>query len=81
MGWQVTDLKVTLIDGEHHVYHTHPLDWFVATPMAIMNGLAQTGTILLEPLYGFRLSVPEEMAGRVLGDLQRLRSRSASQPW
>ena len=66
--------KVTLIDGEHHIYHTHPLDWYVATPMAIMNGLAATGTTLLEPLYRFRLTVPEEMAGRVLGDLIRMRA-------
>ena len=27
-GWEVTDLKVTLIDGEHHHVHTHPLDFF-----------------------------------------------------
>ncbi|WP_424766517.1 hypothetical protein [Paenibacillus sp. sgz302251] len=25
-GWEVTDLKVTLVEGEHHVWHTHPLD-------------------------------------------------------
>lgn len=74
LGWQVTDLKVTLIDGEHHIYHTHPLDWFVATPMGIMDGLANTGTTLLEPIYGFRLSVPEEMAGRTLGDLMQMRA-------
>lgn len=74
LGWQVTDLKVTLIDGEHHIYHTHPLDWFVATPMGIMDGLTNTGTTLLEPIYGFRLSVPEELAGRTLGDLLQMRA-------
>lgn len=74
LGWQVTDLKVTLIDGEHHIYHTHPLDWFVATPMGIMDGLTNTGTTLLEPIYGFRLSVPEELTGRALGDLMQMRA-------
>ncbi len=74
LGWQVTDLKVTLIDGEHHIYHTHPLDWSIATPLAIMNGLANTGTTLLEPLYRFRLSVPEEAAGRVLGEVVQMRA-------
>lgn len=43
-GWEVTDLKVTLIGGEHHVEHTHPLDFVVATPMGIMDGLVRTGT-------------------------------------
>ncbi len=37
-GWEVTDLKVTLTEGQHHVWHTHPLDFAVATPMGIMNG-------------------------------------------
>ncbi|HWI65301.1 MAG TPA: translation factor GTPase family protein [Symbiobacteriaceae bacterium] len=75
LGWQVTDLKVTLIDGEHHIYHTHPLDWFVATPMGIMDGLVNTGTTLLEPIYAFRITVPEELAGKVLGDLLQMRGQ------
>lgn len=72
-GWEVTDLKVTLIDGEYHVEHTHPLDFVVATPMGIMDGLAKTGTTLLEPVVSFQISVPEELGGRVLGDLIQLR--------
>jgi ribosomal protection tetracycline resistance protein len=59
-GWEVTDLKVTLVEGEHHVWHTHPLDFVVATPMGIMDGLARIGTKLLEPILRFRLSAPEE---------------------
>lgn len=68
-GWQVTDLKVTLVDGEHHVWHTHPLDFVIATPMGIMNGLANVGTKLLEPLLKFRLSVPEEFGGKLMNEL------------
>jgi ribosomal protection tetracycline resistance protein len=74
-GWNVTDLKVTLTYGQHHVVHTHPLDWSVATPMGIMDGLTNTGTTLLEPLYAFRISVPEEAAGRVLGHLIQMRGQ------
>ncbi|CAG7656888.1 GTP-binding protein [Paenibacillus allorhizosphaerae] len=72
-GWEVTDLKVTLVEGEHHVWHTHPLDFVVATPMGIMNGLANTGTKLLEPLLYFRLSVPEEFGGKVMTELVVMR--------
>lgn len=72
-GWEVTDLKVTLIDGEHHIEHTHPLDFVVATPMGIMDGLVNTGTTLLEPILHFEISVPEDLGGRVLGDLIQLR--------
>lgn len=72
-GWEVTDLKVTLTYGQHHVWHTHPLDFAVATPMGIMDGLANTGTALLEPLLQVRIVVPEENAGRVINDFALMR--------
>ncbi|WP_138495614.1 GTP-binding protein [Paenibacillus pinistramenti] len=72
-GWEVVDLKVTLTEGQHHVWHTHPLDFAVATPMGIMDGLANTGTRLLEPVLNFRIHVPEENAGRVMNDLVQMR--------
>ncbi|WNS41104.1 TetM/TetW/TetO/TetS family tetracycline resistance ribosomal protection protein [Paenibacillus sp. MMS20-IR301] len=72
-GWEVTDLKVTLVEGNHHVWHTHPLDFAVATPMAIMDGLAHTGTSLLEPILQVRIVVPEENGGRVMNDLVQMR--------
>lgn len=72
-GWEVTDLKVTLTYGQHHVWHTHPLDFAVATPMGIMDGLANVGTALLEPMLRVRIVVPEENAGRVMNDLVQMR--------
>ncbi|WP_308636815.1 TetM/TetW/TetO/TetS family tetracycline resistance ribosomal protection protein [Paenibacillus silvisoli] len=72
-AWEVTDLRVTLIEGEHHVWHTHPLDFVIATPMGIMNGLANTGTKLLEPMLRFRLSVPEEYGGKLMNELVLMR--------
>ncbi|MFP4660839.1 MAG: GTP-binding protein [Halanaerobiales bacterium] len=73
-GWEVTDLKVTLIDGEYHIEHTHAPDFMVATPMGIMDGLSNTGTSLLEPIYWFHISVPEDLGGRILGDLIEMRA-------
>ncbi|WP_151733041.1 GTP-binding protein ['Paenibacillus yunnanensis' Narsing Rao et al. 2020] len=72
-GWEVTDLKVTLVEGNHHVWHTHPLDFAVATPMGLMDGLARTGTKLLEPVLAVRIVVPEENDGRVMNDLVQMR--------
>ncbi|MCM3042843.1 TetM/TetW/TetO/TetS family tetracycline resistance ribosomal protection protein [Paenibacillus motobuensis] len=72
-GWEVTDLKVTLVYGQHHVWHTHPLDFAVATPMGMMDGLANTGTALLEPMLRVRIIVPEENGGRVMNDLVQMR--------
>lgn len=73
LGWEVTDLKITLLGGEHHTIHTHPLDFFVATPMAMLNGLVNTGTTLLEPLLDVRITAPEGCLGRVLSDITNMR--------
>lgn len=73
-GWEVIDLRVKLIEGEHHVWHTHPLDFVVATPMGIMDGLNRIGTKLLEPILRFRLTVPEEFGGKVMNDLALMRA-------
>lgn len=73
LGWQVTDMKAKLSYAEHHTMHTHPLDFFVATPMAIMNGLTKIGTTLLEPFLRIRISAPSEYLGKVIGDITSMR--------
>ena len=71
-GWEVTDFKCTLIGGEHHTIHTHPLDFFVCTPMAFMNGLSQIGSTILEPLLKIRFIAPEELSGRIFSEIIRM---------
>lgn len=66
LGWEVTDVRITLIDGEHHHIHTHPMDFFLATPLAIMNGLQNTGTKLLEPILSLTFHGPGECLGKIL---------------
>lgn len=77
-GWQVTDLKVTLVGGEDHEIHSRPSDFLIATPMGIMDALEKAGTRLLEPMLSFSLTAPEEIGTRVLGDLVRMRAEIES---
>lgn len=72
-GFAVTDVKITLVDGEYHPEHTHPLDFFVCTPMAIANGLHSIGTKLLEPMLAFSISAPEEYSGKLIGEIVNMR--------
>ncbi len=72
-GWEVTDAKITLTGGSHHTIHTHPLDFFVATPVALLDGLTKCGSILLEPMLSVEMTAPEEVLGRVLGDILAMR--------
>ena len=71
-GWEVTDFKCTLIGGEHHTIHTHPLDFFVCTPMAFMNGLSSVGTTILEPLLKIRITAPEEYSGKIFSEIIKM---------
>ena len=70
-GWEVTDFRCTLIGGEHHTVHTHPLDFFVATPMAFMNALVDCGSTLLEPLLKMRILAPAELSGKLITEIVR----------
>ena len=71
-GWEVTDFRCTLIGGEHHTIHTHPLDFFVCTPMAFMNGMSQLGSTILEPLLKIRVTAPAELSGKILSEIVKM---------
>lgn len=73
LGHEVTDVKITLIDGGDHHIHTHPLDFIVATPMAIQDGLNIGGSILLEPIVKVQFILPPQYVGRVLSDVALMR--------
>lgn len=75
LGWQVTDVKITLIGGEHHLEHTHPLDFIVATPMGIQDGLEKGGSTLLEPILEVRFLLPSEHVGKVMNDVNLMRGQ------
>ena len=72
-GWEVTDFRCTLVGGQHHTIHTHPLDFFVCTPMAFMNGLQSLGSTVLEPLLKLRITADASLSGKITGEIIRMR--------
>lgn len=72
-GWEVMDAKVTLVGGEHHHVHTHPLDFFVATPVAALRALTESESVIMEPYVKLQLSAGEEFMGKVLGQILGMR--------
>ncbi len=71
-GSELTDVKITLVGGRAHQKHTEGGDFRQATYRAVRQGLMQAESVLLEPVYRYRLEVPSEMVGRALTDLQRM---------
>lgn len=72
-GWEVTDLKITLVNGEDHEIHSRPGDFIIATPMGIMEGLKEIGTMLLEPVLEFKISASEDLLGAITSDITQMR--------
>jgi len=73
-GYELTDIKITLIKGEEHNVHSNPGDFLLATPMGIMRALENAGTDLLEPMYAFEIKAHQEYLGAVSSDLSQMRA-------
>ena len=71
-GSPVTDMKITLVSGRAHLKHTEGGDFRQATYRAVRQGLMEASGVLLEPVYEFRLELPEEMIGRAMSDMEKL---------
>lgn len=71
-GSEITDMKLTLIAGRAHPKHTEGGDFRQAAYRAVRQGLQKAKSILLEPVYEFRLEVPVENSGRAMADIQRM---------
>ena len=71
-GSPITDMKITLVAGRAHLKHTEGGDFRQATYRAVRQGLMQARSVLLEPVYEFKLEVPEEAIGRAMTDIGKM---------
>lgn len=71
-GSEITDMKITLINGRAHAKHTEGGDFRQATYRAVRQGLMQAESVLLEPYYDFRLELPQGMMGRAMTDIEKM---------
>jgi len=71
IGAEITDMRISVISGRAHQKHTEGGDFRQATYRAVRNGMKKSQNILLEPVYAFRIEVPQELVGRVMSDIQQ----------
>ena len=71
-GSDLTDMKITLINGLANAKHTEGGDFRQATYRAVRQGLMMAKNILLEPVLNIRLEIPQETLGHALTDLQKM---------
>ncbi|MBQ7299137.1 MAG: TetM/TetW/TetO/TetS family tetracycline resistance ribosomal protection protein [Clostridia bacterium] len=75
-GAELTDLRIVLTGGRAHIKHTEGGDFLQAATRALRQGLMKARRdslcVLLEPWYNFRLTVPQDCAGRAISDLTQM---------
>lgn len=74
-GSAITDMKISVVAGRAHPKHTEGGDFRQATYRAVRQGLRSAESVLLEPYYSFRLTVPSERMGRAMTDVERMSGR------
>ncbi|MFT6336286.1 MAG: ribosomal protection tetracycline resistance protein [Halioglobus sp.] len=72
-GWEVTDIKIILIEGSEHNVHSNPGDFLLATPMGVTRGIEAADTDLLEPMYAFKIKAHSDLLGSIASDLNQMK--------
>lgn len=68
-GLEVTDVKVTVVDGSFHEVDSSEIAFEIAGSMAVEDALKRSRTDVMEPMMTVQVVVPEEYVGDVLAGL------------
>lgn len=74
-GFPVTDLEVTLLDGQTHSVDSSEMAFRTVGRLAIEEAMAQTGTVLLEPIEKLTVFSPSPSASHVTSALTARRGQ------
>ena len=72
-GFPMTDMKMTLFDGDSHDVDSSVMAFEIASRAAFREGAAKAGPKLLEPIMRVEVVTPEEYMGDIIGDLNSRR--------
>ena len=74
-GFPVVDFRVTLYDGSYHDVDSNDLSFQMAGRIAFRKAMEVAKPTLLEPVMSAQITVPDEFAGSIMGDLNSRRGR------
>ena len=74
-GYPVVDLKVRFYDGKSHDVDSSEMAFKIAARMCLKKAMQQANPTLLEPIKKMEITVPEEVMGDVMGDLNSRRGK------
>jgi elongation factor G len=74
-GYPMIDFKVELIDGKFHPVDSDDLSFQLAGRKAFRMAIEKVRPVLLEPIMNVEITVPQEVSGDILGDINSRRGR------
>ena len=74
-GYNVVDVRVTLVDGSYHDVDSSEMAFKIAGSMGFKEACRKADPVLLEPIMKVDVLVPEDYLGDVMGDLSSRRGR------
>ncbi len=74
-GYQVVDVKVTLIDGSYHEVDSSEMAFKICGSIAFKEACEKAGPTLLEPIMKVVVTAPDEYMGDVMGDVNARRGQ------
>lgn len=74
-GYPMVDLKCTLFDGKEHPVDSKEVAFVSAAKLAYDDGIRRAKPVILEPVYSYKILVPDNYTGDVLGDMNKRRGR------
>jgi elongation factor G len=74
-GFPVVDFRVILYDGSYHDVDSNDLSFQMAGRIAFKKAMETAKPTLLEPIMVVEITVPDEFAGSIMGDLNSRRGR------
>ena len=74
-GYPVVNLKCTLFDGKYHPVDSKEVAFVSAAKLAYEDALTRAKPVILEPVYSYKIIVPDNYTGDILGDMNKRRGR------
>ncbi len=74
-GYQIVDVKVSLLDGSYHEVDSNEMAFKVCSSICFKEAVERASPVLLEPIMSVEVVVPEDFLGSVVGDISGRRGR------
>ena len=74
-GYPVVDFRVVLYDGSYHDVDSNDMSFQMAGRIAFRKAMEAAKPTILEPVMHVEITVPDEFAGSIMGDLNSRRGR------